>query len=126
MTTTRRIIIVRELAHCPHCNLLCKRHSIGRRKPHDFGVTRPTRLEITYSKHYCPACGTRFNVPMSHLVEPGSHYTNRVRFRALEMMLRQGLTLAATRWALWKERWVKVPESTLHEWWMRELTREVA
>lgn len=52
-------------------------------------VARLTSL--TYSAHYCCDCHKYFNIDLSDLAPPGSHYTNRVIDLAVRVVVEDGL-----------------------------------
>lgn len=44
-TKFRKINMSRKVAHCPRCGELSKRHSIGRRRLREVGISGPTMLD---------------------------------------------------------------------------------
>lgn len=113
---TRRIIMARRSALCPACGAACKRHSNGRRRLREIGVTGPTVVEVTYSKHYCERCRKHFSLPMDHLAPAYGRFTNRVRRTAVELVVSQALTLDKATQRMRQKYFVHVPPTTLHDW----------
>ncbi|MCX7934632.1 MAG: hypothetical protein N3A66_05160 [Planctomycetota bacterium] len=112
----RKINLSRKVAPCVKCGTLSKRHSLGQRRLREVGVAGPTILHITYSKHYCPVCERHFNLPMEHLAQPGSNFTNRVHRLAVELVTRHNFTLEKAKEILKQKYHVHVPVTTIHEW----------
>jgi hypothetical protein len=121
-TKFRKINLSRKVAHCPRCNELSKRHSMGRRRLREVGISGPTVLEVTYSKHYCENCRKHFSLPMNHLALPSGRFTNRVRKTAVELVIKQALTLEKATQRMRLKYYVHVPPTTLHDWVVAELT----
>ena len=62
---------------CPHCGHSAYRNRTFTRTLHDLGdlaANQPRDLVITYSQHCCSRCGKYFNVDLSDLADPNSHY----------------------------------------------------
>lgn len=118
----RRVIrLDRPQAPCRRCGAAAKRHSAGKRQVHDLGVDAPAVIDVTYSKHYCPLCKKHFCIAMDHLARDASHYSERVRRKAIDLYLREGLTFDATAARLRERHHVVVGRSTLHDWITDEL-----
>lgn len=115
-TKIRRINLSRKIAPCPRCNTASKRHSLGKRKLREVGISAPTLLEVTYSKHYCPTCRRHFSLPMEHLALPSGRFTNRVRRTAVDLVTKQDLTLEKATSRMEQKYHVHVPPTTLHDW----------
>ncbi len=115
-TTTRRIALTRKKAHCPRCGELSKRHSTCHRRLREIGITGPTVVEVTYSKHYCGRCRKHFTIGMDHLAPASGRFTHRVRRVAVEMVARQGMTLSGASWRMRQRYFVNVPPTTIHDW----------
>ena len=113
---TRRITLARKVAHCPYCGTLSKRHAHGRRSLREIGVAGPVLVEITYSKHYCEHCRKHFSVPMEHLAVPSGRFTNRVRWTAVDLVVKSALTLEKAALRMRQKYFVTVPPTTLHDW----------
>lgn len=118
---TRAIHLSCKSWPCPVCRVPAKRHSEGVRNLREMGVKRPTRLKVTYSKHYCPHCRKHFSRPLDHIAPVGARFTGRVKQRALEYYLRGGLTLAETALRMRQIHFVFVPPTTIHDWTVAEL-----
>ena len=93
----------RNFSHrpCPECERSCHRHRILERTLHDLGdpvSERPRDLLVTYSQHYCCKCQSYFNVDMSDLALPKSHYTHRVVATAVRLVVEDGLPYRAASW----------------------------
>ena len=104
---------------CPHCGHSAYRDSLARRTLHDLGNTltgRPRDLIIIYSQHYCTPCRKYFNVNMTDLADPGSHYTRRVIDAAVRLVIEDGLPYRSASWTLWREHRVFVPYATIQNW----------
>ena len=116
MIKTRRIVMTRRSALCPTCGTACKRHSNGRRRLREIGVTGPTVVEVTYSKHYCEWCRKHFSIGMDHLAPAYSRFTHRVRRTAVELVVSQALTLDKATQRMRQKYFVHIPLTTLHDW----------
>ncbi len=111
----------RNHAHtpCPRCGHLASRHTCGQRTFHDLGDLStgcPVDLLVTYSSHYCSKCQQYFNVDLSDVALPGSHYTRRVTQLAVRLVVEDGLPYRPTSWHLWRDHRVFVPFATIQNW----------
>jgi transposase len=122
-TKVRRINLSRKLAPCPRCNRMGKRHSLGRRRLREVGINGPTILEVTYSKHYCVHCRRHFSLSMDHLAMPSGRFTNRVRRTAVDLVVKQSMTLEKATQRMRQKYHVHVPPTTLHDWVVAEMDR---
>ncbi len=113
---TRRVTISRKAAPCPRCGEMSGSHSFGRRRLHEIGVSKPTVLHVTYSKHYCGTCRKHFSLSMDHLAPPAGRFTHRVRRAAVDLVLRHALTLGNASRHMRRRYWVHVPPTTIHDW----------
>jgi len=120
-TKVRRINLSRKTAPCPKCSTISKRHSIGRRRLREIGISAPTILEVIYSKHYCVNCRKHFSLPMDHLAQPSGRFTNRVRRTAINMVIRESMTLAKVSQKMRQKYHVYVPATTLCDWLAAEM-----
>jgi transposase len=120
-TKVRRINLSRKIATCPKCGTASKRHSIGTRRLREVGISGPTVLEVTYSKHYCVTCRKHFSLPMDHLAQPSGRFTNRVRRTAVDLVIKQSLTLEKATQRMRQKYHVHVPPTTLHDWVVAEM-----
>jgi hypothetical protein len=105
-----------EHTPCPRCGLLAYRHKWGDRTLHDLGDWYrdcPVDLLVTYSSHYCSKCRKYFNIDLSDLASPGSHYTHRVIDMAVRLGVEDGLPYRPASWHLWRDHWVFVPFATI-------------
>lgn len=123
-TRVRKINLSRKSAPCPRCNDVGKRHSIGKRSLREVGISGPTELEVTYSKHYCARCEKHFSLPMDHLAQPSGRFTHRVRRTAVDLVIKQSLTLERTTIRMREKYNVHVPPTTLHDWVVAEMKFE--
>ena len=101
---------------CPRCGHLASRHKSGQRTLHDLGDLKtgcPVDLLVTYSSHYCSICRKYFNIDLSDLALPGSHYTRRVIQLAVRLVGEDGVPYRPARWHLWRDHRVFVPFGTL-------------
>ena len=108
-----------EHSPCPRCGQLAYRHKSGQRTLHDLGdlkTGRPIDLVVTYSSHYCSKCRKYFNVDLSDLALPGSHYTRRVIQLAVRLVVEDGLPYRPASWHLWRDHRVFVPFATIQNW----------
>lgn len=112
----RRINLSLRSARCPVCGAVCKRHSNGCRLLREVGISRPTVLEVTYSKHYCEKCLRYFSIPMDHLAPPSCLFTNRVRSTAIDLVITHSLTLDNAALHMRQRHFIHVPRTTLHDW----------
>jgi len=112
----RQINLSRKICDCPVCSTPSKRHSLGHRWLREIGLSAPVVLEVTYSKHYCAKCQKHFNLPMDHLALPGSNFTNRVHRTAIDLVVKQCLTLERAKEAMLAKYHVLVPPTTIHDW----------
>ena len=97
---------------CPRCGQLASRHKSDERILHDFGdlsTGRPVDLLVSYSSHHCSTCKKYFNIDLSDLTSPGSHYTNRVIDLAVRVVVEDGLPYRPASWHLWRDHRVFVP-----------------
>jgi len=119
-TKIRRINLSRKTAPCSKCGTVSKRHSIGRRRLREVGISAPTVLEVTYSKHYCVNCRKHFSLPMDHLAQPSGRFTNRVRRTAVDLVVKQSMTLERATQRMRQKYHVHVPPTTLNDWVLAE------
>lgn len=104
---------------CPRCRHRSYRDGRGRRTLHDLGnmlTGRPRDVIVLYSQHYCTRCRKYFNVDMSDLADPGSHYTRRVVDTAVRLVVEDGLPYRTASWSLWRDHRVFVPYATIQNW----------
>ena len=104
---------------CPACGRAAGRRHVRTRVLHDLGdvrAGRPLDVHVTYSQHRCPRCGTHFNADLSDLALAGSHYTHRVVFTAVRLVVEDGLGYRAAGWHLWRDHRVFVPWATIQNW----------
>jgi hypothetical protein len=104
---------------CPRCGHLASRHKAGQRTLHDLGDLKtgcPVDLLVTYSSHYCSLCHKHFNIDLSDLALPGSHYTRRVIQLAVRVVVEDGVPYRPASWHLWRDHRVFVPFGTLQNW----------
>ena len=120
-TKIRRINLSRKIVNCPRCNTSSKRHSIGKRMLREVGISGPTMLEVTYSKHYCVSCRKHFSLCMDHLAMPSARFTNRVRRTAVDLVVKQAMTLEKSTQRMRQKYHVHVPPTTLHDWVVAEM-----
>ena len=119
---SRRMNLSRKMAPCPKCKTVSKRHSVGKRTLREVGISSPTVLEITYSKHYCMTCRKHFSLPMDHLAQPSGRFTNRVRRTAVALVVKESLTLEKATQRMRQNYHVHVPPTTLHDWVVTEMS----
>jgi hypothetical protein len=108
-----------EHTPCPRCGHLAYRHKWGHRTLHDLGDLYrdcPVDLLVTYSSHYCSKCRKYFNIDLSDLASPGSHYTHRVIHMAVHLVVEDGLPYRPASWHLWRDHRVFVPFATIQNW----------
>ena len=104
---------------CPRCGQSAYRDRRVRRTLHDLGNSltgRPRDMILIYSQHYCTRCRKYFNVDMTDLAAPGSHYTKRVVDTAVRLVIEDGLPYRAASWSLWRDHRVFVPYATIQNW----------
>jgi len=117
----REINLSRKTAPCPRCNTISKRHSVGHRRLREVGLSYPTTLEVTYSKHYCVNCRKHFSLPMDHLARPSGRFTNRVRRTSISLVTKQEITFEKATQTMWSKYHVRIPPTTLHDWVVAEM-----
>ena len=122
-TKIRKINLARKTAPCPRCNHMGKRHSLGQRRLREVGINGPTILEVIYSKHYCVHCRRHFSQSMDHLAMPSGRFTNRVRRTAVDLVVKQAMTLEKATQRMRQKYHVHVPPTTLHDWVVAEMDR---
>lgn len=122
MVQINRVNISVKSAKCPYCGAPAKRHSIGRRRLTDIGISGPRAMEVTYSKHFCEKCRKHFSQSMDHLAHPAGKFTNRVRHTAINLVLSQALTLEKATQRMREKYHVSVSPAKLHDWVIEELT----
>jgi hypothetical protein len=108
-----------QQAPCPRCGHLASRHKSAERTLHDLGdlyTGHPIDLLVAYSSHYCKACKKHFNIDLTDLAPPGSHYTHRVIDLAVRVVTEDGLPYRPASWHLWRDHRVLVPFATLQNW----------
>ena len=104
---------------CPRCGHLSSRHKAGQRTLHDLGdlhTGRPVDLLVTDSSHYCSTCRKYFNIDLSDLAPPGSHYTHRVTQMAVRLVVEDSVPYRPASWHLWRDHRVFVPFATIQNW----------
>ena len=104
---------------CPKCGRRAYRLRTVVRTLHDLGdpaCGRPRDIQVTYSQHRCPGCNNYFNADMDDLALPKSHYTHRVVFTAVRLVVEDGLPYRAASWHLWRDHRVFVPFVTIQKW----------
>jgi hypothetical protein len=104
---------------CPQCGKPAYRDKVFIRQLHDLGDLRsgrPQELQITYSQHFCSACAKYFNVDLSDVAPPRSHYTQRVVGVAIRLVVEDGLPYRDASWNLWRDHRVFVPFATIQNW----------
>lgn len=121
----REVTVSQVQAACPRCGRVGKRHSLSIRHLREIGISAPTIVRLTYSKHFCASCQKYFALPLPHIAVPSSRYTNRVRRVAVDLITARRLSYEDAA-ALLRERYrVQVPCSTLHDWVALDLSRAV-
>jgi len=104
---------------CPRCGHWAYRDKVFTRTLHDLGdlaANRPKDLRVTYSQHCCSRCCKYFNVDLSDLAAPNSHYTRRVVALAVRLVVEDGLPYRMASWHLWRDHRVFVPFATIQNW----------
>jgi transposase len=104
---------------CPRCGHLAARHTSDQRTLHDLGdicTGRPVDLLVTYSSHYCSDCRKHFNIDLTDLAPPGSHYTHRVIDLAVRVVVEDNVPYRPASWHLWRDHRVFVPFATIQNW----------
>ncbi len=104
---------------CPRCGHLASRHKSDQRILHDLGdlcTGRPVDLVVTYSSHYCAKCRKPFNIDLSDVAPPGSHYTQRVIDIAVRVVVEDSVPYRPASWHLWRDHRVFVPFATIQNW----------
>jgi hypothetical protein len=108
-----------ERTPCPRCSHLAARHKWGHRTLHDLGDLssgHPIDLLVTYASHYCSRCQKHFNVDLTDLASPGSHYTHRVVQMSVRLVVEDGLPYRPASWHMWRDHRVFVPFATIQNW----------
>lgn len=104
---------------CPRCGHLAPRDKSRQRTLHDLGnlsTGHPVDLLVSYSSHACSTCHQYFNIDLSDLAPPGSHYTHRVIDLAVRVVVEDGLPYRPASWHLWRDHRVFVPFATIQNW----------
>ena len=60
---------------------------------------------------------------MDHLAKPSGRFTNRVQKTALDLVMKQSMTLQSASIRLRQKYFIIVPETTLHDWVVAEKKR---
>jgi transposase len=110
---------IQDIQPCPRCHKPSRREHIYERSLHDIGDLvsgRPRELRIRYSQHYCRACGRAFNIDMTDVAPPASHYTHRVIALAVRLVVEDGIAYRNASWMLWRDHRVFVPFATIQNW----------
>ena len=96
----------RQHAPCPSCGQRCPRRRTVSRILRDLGnyeTGRPVEIEFTCSVHRCYDCEKYFNIDLSDIAAPGSHYTNRVVDMAVRYVVEDGSPYRDASWRLWRD-----------------------
>ena len=104
---------------CPKCGRSAYRLRTVVRTLHDLddpAYGRPRDIQVTYSQHRCLGCNNYFNADMNDLAFPKGHYTHRVVFTAVRLVVEDGLPYRAASWHLWRDHRVFVPFVTIQKW----------
>lgn len=114
---TRRVDLSRRrFAPCPRCGAVGGRHGACTRRVLELGVSGPTALEVIYTKHYCRNCRRHFTAPLEHIAPAGGRFTYRVRRRAVELVVKEAMTLERASLYMSANYHVRVPVTTIHGW----------
>ena len=70
----------------------------------------------SYSSHYCSPCRKHFNIDLTDVAPPGSHYTHRVMDLAVRVVVEDSLPSRPASWHLWRDHRVFVPFATIQNW----------
>jgi hypothetical protein len=108
-----------EHTPCPRCAHLAPRHKWGHRTLHDLGEVstgHPVDLLVAYSSHYCSTCRKHFNIDLTDIAAPGSHYTHRVVQMSVRLVVEDGLPYRPASWHMWRDHRVFVPFATIQNW----------
>lgn len=104
---------------CPQCGHASYRDKEFTRTLHDLGdlgANRPIDLRVRYSQHYCSLCNKYFNADLTDWADPGSHYTRRVVYLAVRLVVEDGLPYRTASWHLWRDHRVFAPWATIQNW----------
>ncbi len=112
----RKIDLSRKEAINEETGEVCRRHSTGVRRLKDIGLTGPSILEVTYSKHYSPMTKRFFNIDMSHIAKKGRRYTNRVVDTTIDLITEYDMTLDKASEFMKNKYFVNIPPTTIHDW----------
>ena len=120
---TRKMNLSRRMYPCPVCESPSPRHNEDERRIHDIGISVPTDLLITYSKHVClnyenhEGEGSKyFSMPLDHIAPKKSMYTNKVRATAKALIEEKHYSLKKVTEIMQEHYHVDVPLTTLHSW----------
>lgn len=119
----RRINLLRKTATCPTCKTDSKRHSVGKRRLRELGISSPMIIEVIYSKHFCPQCRKHFNLSMDHIAQPNGRFTNRVRRTAVDLVVNKSFTLKKASEYMRQTYCIQIPYTTIHDWVVAKMTR---
>jgi hypothetical protein len=89
---------------------------VARRTLDDLGgplTGRPRALVVLHSQHDCTRCRKYFN---ADLVDPGSHFTQRVVDVTVALVIEGGLPYRTASWILWRAHRVFIPYATIQHW----------
>jgi transposase len=112
----KQINLSRKVAPCPTCGADSRRHQMGHRWLRDLGLSGPVVIEVAYSKHRCAKCEKMFNLPMEHLAKKGSNFTVRLQRTAIDLVVKQNMTLNAAQEEMRRKYHAVVPATTIHDW----------
>lgn len=104
---------------CPCCGHQSFRDKRKTRRLHDFGNLdkgQPVEVEVTYSQHYCSKCCRYFNVDMTDIAPPKSHYSNRVIEASIRSVVEESLSYQSASWKMWQDHKVFIPWATIQNW----------
>jgi len=119
MLNIEKINLSVKAIDCPICGKVSKRHSTAIRKIQDIGVKASHILEIKYSKHVCLHCKKIFNNSANKYARKCGRFSNKVRDKAINMLKKKNLREVSE--IMENVYFVKVPQSTLHDWYVEDV-----
>jgi hypothetical protein len=120
----KTVILQRSSIHrhlkCTRCGSdnTC-RHSKKTRRIHHLNTDHPVEVRYQYSYHFCLDCNKYFGPALTPYAGVGDscRYSLAVREKAIEIYNDNEVTLQKCSELLFKGFNVRVPPTTIHDWW---------
>src|SRR5579871_5995416 len=100
---------------CPSCASPALRTDDVGRVAIDIDLDHPVLLQITVSRHQCPACRHYFRA-QPPCMRPDAVYTNRVVTKAVQAVHSDGMAMRRVSARLARDFWVPPSEGSIRHW----------